>query len=76
MINIKTGTVISTKMNKTCIVIIKYIKKNKKYKKNIFYHKKYYAHDEYNKYKTGDIVIIKNIRPLSKTKRWLIIKKK
>ncbi|WXB47363.1 MAG: 30S ribosomal protein S17 [Candidatus Shikimatogenerans sp. Tmey] len=72
---IKKGIIVSDKMNKTKVVLIKLIKKNKKYKKNIFYNKKYFAHDENNIYKKGDYVYIKNIRPLSKKKKWLIIKK-
>ncbi|XBT18146.1 MAG: 30S ribosomal protein S17 [Candidatus Shikimatogenerans sp. Tser] len=72
---IKKGIIVSDKMNKTRIIMIKKMKKISKYKKNIFYNKKYFAHDENNIYKNGDIVHIKNIRPLSKKKRWLIIKK-
>ncbi|XBT18639.1 MAG: 30S ribosomal protein S17 [Candidatus Shikimatogenerans sp. Tcar] len=73
---IKNGIVFSDKMNKTRVIIIRKIKKNKKYKKNIWIYKKYFAHDENNLYKKGDNVSIIRIRPLSKKKKWLIIKKK
>ncbi|XBT18553.1 MAG: 30S ribosomal protein S17 [Candidatus Shikimatogenerans sp. Tder] len=66
---IKKGIIISDKMNKTRIILIKKIKKNKKYKKNIFCNRRYFAHDEKNLYKKGDIVFIKKTRPLSKKKR-------
>ncbi|XBT18317.1 MAG: 30S ribosomal protein S17 [Candidatus Shikimatogenerans sp. Tduv] len=72
---IKKGIIISDLMDKTRIILIKNIKKNIKYKKNFLIKKKYFAHDEKNLYKKGDIVYIKRIRPLSKNKKWLIIKK-
>ncbi|XCC45272.1 MAG: 30S ribosomal protein S17 [Candidatus Shikimatogenerans sp. Ttur] len=71
----KNGVIVSDKMNKTRVVLIKRYKIHKKYKKNIFYRKKYFAHDKNNFYKIGDKVLIKLIRPLSKKKKWLIIKK-
>lgn len=71
---IREGIIISDKMNKTRIVLFKKKIKHKKYKKFINKDKKYYAHDEKNLSKIGDYVKIINIRPLSKTKSWLIIK--
>ncbi|PIW91601.1 MAG: 30S ribosomal protein S17, partial [Candidatus Nealsonbacteria bacterium CG_4_8_14_3_um_filter_39_7] len=38
-------------------------------------HKKYKAHDEKGEYKIGDTVVIEECRPLSKDKRWKVIKK-
>ncbi|MDH3004930.1 MAG: 30S ribosomal protein S17 [Candidatus Shikimatogenerans sp. JK-2022] len=70
------GVVISDKMNKTRIVLYRKKKTHKKYGKIFFSKKKYFAHDEKNLTKIGDIVEIINIRPLSKKKKWLIIKTK
>ncbi|MDH3004569.1 MAG: 30S ribosomal protein S17 [Candidatus Shikimatogenerans sp. JK-2022] len=71
----KKGIIISDKMNKTRIVLYKKKSIHKKYGKIIYKNKKFYAHDEKNLTKEGDYVKIINIRPLSKTKCWLIKKK-
>ncbi len=68
------GVVVSNKTDKTVTVSVETIKEHKKYKKKYKTHKKYYAHDEKNELKEGDIVIIEMCRPLSKTKRWRVIK--
>ncbi len=69
----KIGVVVSDKMDKTRVVKVERHVTVKKYKKVIKSYKKYYAHDEKNLSKVGDIVKIKNTRPLSKLKRWEII---
>nr|WCH56369.1 ribosomal protein S17 [Hypnea sp.] len=69
------GIVISNRMEKTITVAIKNQVKHKKYSKIIAKTKKYYAHDEYNECKTGDIVKIKETKPISKIKRWKFISK-
>jgi len=43
------------------------------YKKRYIVRKKYYAHDENNEAKIGDIVRIRESRPLSKLKRWTVV---
>ena len=48
--------------------------KHKLYKIYIRQSKKYYAHDENNSYKNGDIVEIISTKPLSKTKRWRVLR--
>ena len=68
------GEVISNKMDKTVVVLVKTVKINPKYKKRYKFSKKYKSHDENNKYKVGDKVIIKEIRPLSKEKTWIVLK--
>ena len=68
------GEVISDKMDKTVVVLVKTVKINPKYKKRYKFSKKYKAHDENNKYKVGDKVIIQEIRPLSKEKTWIVLK--
>lgn len=69
------GTVVSDKMNKTRVVAIERLIKHHRYEKYYRATKKYKVHDEKNEYKTGDRVVIEETRPLSKEKRWRIIKK-
>ena len=70
-----TGTVISNKMQKTVVVRVERLKQHPKYKRRFRVHKKYKAHDEKGEYKVGDKVIIEECRPISKDKRWRVIKK-
>lgn len=70
-----TGTVISNKMQKTVVVEVERIKEHPKYKRRYKVHKKYKAHDEKGECKVGDRVIIEECRPISKEKRWRVIKK-
>ncbi len=69
------GTVISNKMQKTLVVKIERIKKHPKYKRRFKVSKKYKAHVETGEYEVGDKVIIEECRPISKEKRWKVIKK-
>nr|YP_009654416.1 ribosomal protein S17 [Pleurostichidium falkenbergii]QCH39703.1 ribosomal protein S17 [Pleurostichidium falkenbergii] len=68
-----SGIVISNKMDKTIIVIVKTPVAHKKYGKIISKTKRYYADDPLNKCNVGDKVKIQETRPLSKNKRWKII---
>jgi len=68
------GIVVSDKMNKTVIVKVERIKTHPKYEKRYRVHKKYKAHDEKNEYKIGDEVVIEECRPLSKEKKWRVIR--
>ena len=68
--------VVSDKMAKTRVVQISSMKKHPKYLKYFKVTKKFKAHDENNEYKTGDVVIIQEHRPMSKDKRWIIIEKR
>jgi len=70
-----TGTVISNKMLKTIVVKVERLKENPKYKKKYRFHKKYKAHAEKGEYQPGDKVLIEECRPMSKEKRWRVIKK-
>jgi small subunit ribosomal protein S17 len=70
-----TGTVISNKMQKTVVVRVERLKEHPKYKRRFKVSKKYKAHDEKGEYKIGDKVIIEECRPMSKEKRWRVIKK-
>lgn len=69
------GTVVSNKMQKTLVVEVERIKEHSKYKRRYKIHKKYKAHDEKGEYKVGDRVVIEEYRPMSKEKRWRILKK-
>ena len=69
------GKVISDKMQKTVVVEVERIKESSKYKKRYKMHKKYKAHDDKEEYKVGDRVLIEECRPLSKDKKWTVIKK-
>src|SRR5271168_4090644 len=68
--NEKVGQVVSTKMQKTIVVEVEMRKAHRKYKRIIRSTKKFYAHDEQNSAKVGDMVRIRETRPLSKLKRW------
>ena len=70
---ILSGTVISSSANKTVVVKVTRRVQHKLYKKIINRTKKYYAHDENNTYKIGDSVNIKESRPISKLKSWVVI---
>lgn len=69
------GEIVSDKMDKTVVVKVTSIKTHSKYKKQYKSSKKYKAHDAKNEYKTGDIVVIQECRPLSKDKKYRVIKK-
>ncbi len=67
--------VVSDKCDKTVVVLVERLKLHPRYKKHFKVSKKYKAHDENNEYKIGDKVIIEETRPLSKEKKWKVIKK-
>jgi small subunit ribosomal protein S17 len=69
------GVVVSDKMNKTVVVAVTRLGFQSKYKKYYRIIKKYKAHNEKGEYHTGDQVIIEETRPLSKEKRWIIVRK-
>ena len=69
-----TGEVVSNSMDKTAIVKVIRRFPHPMYKKFISKSKKYYADDPENKCSKGDIVTILESRPLSKLKRWSILK--
>jgi len=69
-----TGIVTSDKMQKTRAVSVTRLERHAKYGKYIRRHSTYKAHDENEVSKAGDTVVIAETRPLSKTKRWRIVK--
>jgi len=64
------GKVVSNKMDKTITVLVERRVKHPKYGKFIKRSTKLHAHDEENTCQEGDIVLIEQCRPLSKTKAW------
>ena len=68
-----SGVVVSSNSNKTITVNVTRRIKHKLYKKIIRQTKKYHAHDENNDASIGDIVSVKECRPISKTKTWVLI---
>ena len=68
-----TGKVISDKMDKTAVVLFERKVKHPKYGKYVKKSTKYKIHDEKNECKTGDVVTIAEVRPISKDKSWKLI---
>lgn len=68
----RVGMVVSDKMDKTVVVAIENRSPHPKYGKIVVKTKKFKAHDEENQCKEGDRVRIRETRPLSRTKRWIV----
>ncbi len=66
------GKVVSDSRDKTVSVLIERRVKHPLYGKIIKKFAKYQAHDESNQYKVGDIVVIVETKPISKTKSWAV----
>lgn len=71
----KTGFVISDKMDKTVVIKIDRIKTHPIYKKKYVISKNYKAHDEKNTYKEGDFVEIAETKPYSKDVTYMVTRK-
>jgi small subunit ribosomal protein S17 len=69
-----TGTVTSDKMDKTIVVSVVRRVRDRRFHKFVTRRVKYKAHDESNKIKAGDVVEIIEARPMSKTKRWRVLR--
>jgi small subunit ribosomal protein S17 len=70
------GVVLSDKSDKTIVVLVERTKKHPKYQKRYKVGRKFKVHDETNSYKVGDKVSFIECRPLSKEKKWRVIKNK
>jgi small subunit ribosomal protein S17 len=70
----RTGVVVSNKMNKSIVVAVERKVKHGKYGKFIKKTTKFMAHDEKNESGIGDLVLITETRPLSKSKNWRMTK--
>lgn len=71
---VRQGTVVSAVNDKTCVVLVHERKPHPVYKKMMTVTKKFHAHDENNEAGVGDTVQIMETRPLSKMKRWRLVK--
>ena len=69
----RTGVVVSTKMDKTAVVLVERSIEHPLYKKTMKRSKKYHAHDEKSECGIGDKVRLMETRPLSKTKCWRVV---
>ena len=67
------GTVTSQKMNKTITVVVARRTKHPKYGKYSSLSTTYHLHDEKEISKEGDIVLIQECKPISKTKNWMLV---
>ena len=67
------GLVVSDKMDKTLVVLVERTVRHPKYEKILTRSTKFHVHDEENQAKIGDKVLIKQSRPLSKTKSWSLV---
>jgi small subunit ribosomal protein S17 len=69
------GVVVSDVQNKTVVVRVERRVMHPVYKKYIMRSKNYQAHDEANAFKVGDTVQIEESRPISRSKRWVVLPK-
>ncbi|MGH2739667.1 MAG: 30S ribosomal protein S17 [Actinomycetota bacterium] len=70
---VRTGVVVSDRMDKTVIVRVERTSRHSFYPKIVTKAAKLTAHDEANQAKVGDRVRVVETRPLSKTKRWRVV---
>ena len=68
-----TGRVVSDKMDKTITVLIERKEKHPIYGKYVKRSTKLHAHDESNECGIGDLVVVKETRPYSKSKSWALV---
>lgn len=69
---VKVGTVVSSKMDKTVVVQVQKFVTHPLYHRQMKRSSRFAAHDENNECNVGDLVEIRSSRPLSKTKRWRV----
>ena len=70
----RQGVVVSNKMDKTVVVAVERKEKHPLYGKFVKKTTKFVAHDEKNECGEGDVVLLMETRPLSKTKNWRVVK--
>ena len=68
------GVVVSDKNTKTVVVQVERRYTHPLFKKTVRRSKKFHAHDEEETFKTGDVVWIEESKPISKNKRWVVLK--
>jgi small subunit ribosomal protein S17 len=69
---VREGVVVSDRMNKTVVVMVRELKPHRLYKKVVQHRARFKAHDDTNEAGVGDLVRIVETRPLSKDKRWRV----
>ena len=69
----RVGTVVSDKMAKTIVVAVERRVPHPRFGKIVRVTRKFYAHDEQSRAKSGDRVLIRETRPLSRLKRWELV---
>ena len=69
----RTGTVVSNKMDKTIVVVVTRRLQHALYKKYITKTTRFKSHDPENKCSIGDVVVIKESRPISRDKTWVLV---
>jgi small subunit ribosomal protein S17 len=67
------GTVVSDKMQKSATVLVERRVKHPKYGKFVKRSTKFHIHDESNVCRKGDVVVIRESKPISKTKSWVLV---
>ena len=70
---IMSGRVVSDKMDKTITVLVERRVKHPMYGKYLTRSSKIHAHDEQNECRTGDLVTVRETRPMSRTKTWTLV---
>lgn len=70
----QVGVVVSDRMTKTVVVRVETLRRHPFYRKTVRHVQRYKAHDEHNTSKVGDVVVIAETRPLSKDKRWRVVR--
>ena len=70
---VRTGVVVSDKMDKTVVVAVEDVRQHRLYGKRVRRTTKLHAHDEQNAAGVGDTVRLAETRPLSATKRWRVV---
>ena len=70
------GRVVSARMDKTVTVKVTRMVKHPRYRKYVSRRKNYKAHDPQNECSENDLVVIRECRPLSKTKRWMVVERR
>jgi small subunit ribosomal protein S17 len=70
------GVVVSDKNTKTVVVEVERRYMHPLFKKTVRRSKKFHAHDAEETFKVGDLVFIEESKPISKNKRWVVLKDK
>lgn len=73
--HIMQGVVTGKPGNKSVVVNVERLMRHPLYKKTIRRSKRYHAHDENNATQLGDVIYIQECRPISRTKRWIVVDK-